>query len=111
MIPGVFGAQAVCSPRPSGPAAPGVQASSMMSTLTPFRIPVADLLRRPGTSRAEHVEASLPGVGSTGAEVPPDQPVRVDVTLERVPDGIVVRGSVKAPWQASCSRCLAPVAG
>jgi uncharacterized protein len=35
----------------------------------------------------------------------------VDATLERVSDGIVVRGTVSAHWVAACSRCLTPVEG
>jgi uncharacterized protein len=82
-----------------------------MTLATPLRIPVADLLRRPGASRPEHIETSVADVRGTGAEVPVDRPVVVDVTLERVSDGIVVRGSIGAHWQAACSRCLAPVEG
>jgi uncharacterized protein len=83
----------------------------MTSTHTPFRIPVADLLRRPGASRAVATAGPLPGLASPGAEVPEGMPVTVDVTLERVSEGIVVRGTVAAHWQAACSRCLAPVEG
>jgi uncharacterized protein len=82
-----------------------------MSTSSPFRIPVADLLKRPGASRPEHVRAPLADLAAPSAEVPADQPVDVDVTLERVSDGFVVRGTVRAPWQAACSRCLATVEG
>ena len=82
-----------------------------MATATPFRIPVADLVKRAGASRALDVEAPLSGLAATGAEVPADAPVRVHGTLEQVSDGIVVRAAIDAPWQAACSRCLAPVTG
>jgi len=82
-----------------------------MPTTTPLRIPVADLLKRPGAARPEVVEALLADLAGPGAAVPADRPVEVDVLLERVPDGIVVRGTVAAPWTAVCSRCLAPVEG
>jgi uncharacterized protein len=82
-----------------------------MPTSTPFRIPVADLLKRPGASRAEQVRAPLADLRGPGAEVPAAIPVDVDITLERVSEGIVVRGSITAPWQAVCSRCLTPVHG
>ena len=59
---------------------------------------------------AVDVSGALPLV-SPGAEVPIDGVVHFDVTLERVPDGIVVRGTVEAPWTAACSRCLAPLGG
>ncbi len=46
-----------------------------------------------------------------GAEIAADRPIVVEVTLERVSDGIVVRGTVSAGWEAACSRCLVPVGG
>jgi uncharacterized protein len=82
-----------------------------MSSAQPFRIPVADLLRRPGASRAVTVEAPLADLAGPGSGIAADQPISVAVTLERVSEGVVVRGMVEAEWSASCSRCLAPVAG
>ncbi len=82
-----------------------------MATPNPFRIPVADLLKRHGAARPERVSAPLAALCGQGAEVPADRPIDLDLTLERVSDGIVVRGRVHAPWQAACSRCLAPVEG
>ena len=43
--------------------------------------------------------------------MPDDEPVRVEGTLERIGEGMVVRGTVHAPWRAGCSRCLQPVEG
>jgi uncharacterized protein len=77
----------------------------------PLRIPVADLLRRPGASRAVTAAGPVDGLRTGATEVPPEQPVAVDVLLERVAEGIVVRGSVRAEWRAQCSRCLEPVSG
>ena len=82
-----------------------------MPTTSAFRIPVADLLRRPGASRAVRVAAPLVDVRGPGAEVPADRPVAVDLTFERVPEGLVVRGTVTARWEAACSRCLTSVGG
>ncbi len=79
--------------------------------MTPFRTNVADLLHRPGSRRALRLEAPLPGLAVTGSAVPDDAPVAIDVLLERVPEGIVVRGVVRAPWDGPCSRCLRPVTG
>jgi uncharacterized protein len=82
-----------------------------MATPSPFRIPVADLLRRSGSSRALQLEAPIAGLAGPGAEISADQPIVLDLSLERVSEGIVVRGTVRAHWNASCSRCLAPVGG
>lgn len=77
----------------------------------PFRINVADLLKRPGAQRAVSVVAPLAGLEGPGSAVPADVPLGLDLTLERVSEGIVVRGSVRARWTAPCSRCLSPVGG
>jgi uncharacterized protein len=82
-----------------------------MATISAFLIPVADLVRRPGASRQVSVEATLADIRGPGAEVPNERPIAVDVTLERVPEGLVVRGTIKAGWEAACSRCLAPIGG
>jgi uncharacterized protein len=72
---------------------------------------VTDLLRRPGAKRAVHLEAPVLDLGAGGVVVPPDRPVRIDAVLERIPEGIVVRGEVDVAWTAECSRCLSPVEG
>jgi uncharacterized protein len=82
-----------------------------MPTTSAFRIPVADLLRRPGASRAVRVAAPLADVRGPGAEIPADRPIAVDLTFERVPEGLVVRGTITTRWDAACSRCLVPVGG
>ena len=82
-----------------------------MTTTSPFRIPVANLLRRPGAARSIQAEGVLADVRGPGAEVTAERPIAVDLTLERVSEGMVVRGTITAPWDAACSRCLAPVGG
>ena len=53
-----------------------------MTTLTPFRIPVADLVRRPGASRSVHVAAPLADMGVLGSAVPADAPITADLTFD-----------------------------
>jgi uncharacterized protein len=79
--------------------------------MSALRQNVADLLHRPGSRRGIHLEEPVPGLVSTGAGVADDEPVVVDLLLERVPEGIVVRGTARARWTAACSRCLRPVGG
>jgi uncharacterized protein len=74
-------------------------------------VPVADLLRRPGTAREEHREAVLDGLAVSGSAVAEGEPVVVDVHLESVNEGIVVTGHVRAPWGGECRRCLRSVEG
>jgi DUF177 domain-containing protein len=69
-----------------------------------LRIDVADLLAHPGTRRDVRVSAPVEGLTGSAARV--TAPVEVEVTLERIPDGIVVRGTVTSTWQGQCSYCL-----
>jgi uncharacterized protein len=82
-----------------------------MSVSTGLRIIVADLLRRPGAQRAVQIDAPLDDLSAGPIAVPPDAPVHVEATLERIPEGIVVRGEVDVQWAAECSRCLRPLVG
>ena len=74
-------------------------------------VPVADLLRRPGSVREEHRQAVMDGLVVSGTAVPDASPVTVDAHLESVNEGIVVTGHVRAPWRGECRRCLRPVEG
>jgi uncharacterized protein len=82
-----------------------------MSVSTGLRIIVADLLRRPGAQRDVHLDVPLDDLASGAVFVPPDAPVHVDAKLERIPEGIVVRGEVDVQWASECSRCLRPIDG
>jgi uncharacterized protein len=75
----------------------------------PLTIGVADLLRRSGNIRAEHLEAVLDELAVTGSQVPDGEPVQLDVRLESVNEGVVVAGTLAAPWEGECRRCLQPV--
>src|SRR5690242_16348434 len=80
-----------------------------MSETNALRVSVADL-RRPGAAR--DLDVTAPVTGLTGdVDIPHDQPVHAQLHLERVSDGIVVRGEIQAHWHGVCSRCLAPVDG
>ena len=70
---------------------------------------VADLLRRPGQWREESLEALVDGLRVTGSEVPEGAPVHLDLRLESVNEGVVVKGTTAAPWVGECRRCLRPV--
>jgi len=83
----------------------------MPSTSTTLRIPLAAALRHPGNARPVALTARLDDLSGVAAEVVPGSPIEVDLVLERVPEGIVVRGTLTATWGAACSRCLEPVSG
>jgi uncharacterized protein len=77
--------------------------------MTALRLDVADLLTHPGARREERLAVPVPRMTNSAASVPDDEPVTLDLVLERVPDGIVVRGTIATRWRAECSVCLGDV--
>jgi uncharacterized protein len=75
----------------------------------PLVIGVADLLRRPGNHRDDHVEAVLDGLAVTGSHVVEGAATELDVRLESVNEGVIVKGVIHAPWEGECRRCLCTV--
>ena len=76
--------------------------------MTGLRIDVADLLTHAGTRRALRLDAAVADLVGSSARVP--DPVRLDLVLERIPDGIVARGTVAGSWVAQCSEGLEDLA-
>jgi uncharacterized protein len=72
--------------------------------MSELRIDVADLLRHPGARRDITIRGDVDALRGSSAMI--DGPVLVEATLERISDGIVVRGEVTARWAAECSVCL-----
>jgi len=72
-----------------------------------LRIDIADLLAHPGARRPVALRQQLDGLEGTSARVPSTEPIDLDLVLERIPDGVVVRGRVTTVWAAECSVCLA----
>lgn len=85
--------------------------------MDPFIIPVASLLRVPGTSQPARFEApfdpdGLYGATSLGAaEVVPGADVAVDLVLTSFLGGIEAKGRLRVEWQALCRRCAKDVTG
>src|SRR5262249_35902840 len=73
-------------------------------SMSALRIDVADLLTHPGARRPLQLEAALDDLGTPVARIV--EPVRLDLVLERVPDGVVARGELHARWEGECSTCL-----
>jgi uncharacterized protein len=78
---------------------------------TRTRVDVADLRRHPGERREVHLERSFDDLRVGDVEVPPDQPVALDVVLEAVQGGVEASGRAAARWRGPCRRCLEPVVG
>jgi uncharacterized protein len=73
-------------------------------TMPGLRIDVADLLSHPGSRREVNLDEALDALAGTSARI--DEPVHVAIVLERIPEGIVARGTISATWHAQCSTCL-----
>lgn len=69
---------------------------------------VRDLLEHPGSSRKVHVAKEFEDLGTELVRVPADAPVRLDILLESVVEGILVSGPVSGRMTMSCARCLRP---
>lgn len=76
--------------------------------MSALRIDVADLLTHPGARRPFHLEVAVEALGTKVARIA--EPVRLDLVLERVPDGIVARGELHARWEGECGTCLRELA-
>ena len=67
---------------------------------------VRDLLGQPGASRRVSVAEPVEGLATELATVPPDVPVRADLLMESVVEGILVSGPVSGRISYRCARCL-----
>jgi uncharacterized protein len=77
-----------------------------------MRVPVTGLVGRPGERRSLVVDVAPEEFGDepwgpTFEELVGD--VALDLTLESITEGILVRGTVRVTPRASCARCLTPV--
>ena len=85
-------------------------ASSALDPRAPLVLDTRELGRRPGSMRA--VQRTIEAPGDWHLElvrVPAGSPVRLDLRLESVMDGVLVSGTVEVTVSAECGRCLDPV--
>jgi uncharacterized protein len=71
-------------------------------------IDVRHLVDRPGATRSVQVVEPVGGLRLELAAVPEDAPVRADLLLESVVEGILVSGPISGRARLSCARCLRP---
>jgi uncharacterized protein len=72
---------------------------------------VAGLRKVVGTRRAERRQGPIEDLECSASAVPAGAVVVADVVLESALGGIAVTGTVLAPWEGECRRCLAPASG
>lgn len=82
-----------------------------MSRRSEFTAHVGDLRRHLGTRKEIVREGPVSGLTVVDARVPRSADVRIDAVIESIPDGVVVTGTVQAPWEGVCRRCLEEVEG
>ncbi|HLI15612.1 MAG TPA: DUF177 domain-containing protein [Acidimicrobiales bacterium] len=76
-----------------------------------FVVEVAAVRREPGARRRLALEGVVEGLEVSGSHVPAGRSVRFDGLLEALHGGVLVTGTVRAPWEGPCRRCLEPAGG
>jgi uncharacterized protein len=79
---------------------------------SPFVLDVSRLGLRPGSMIT--FTQTVPSPSRIGVEliaIPEGAPVELDLRLESVSEGVLVSGTVSAPTEGECARCLTPVTG
>ena len=66
---------------------------------------VRDLVAKPGASREVHLAQAVEGLRTPVVEADTD-PVRMDLMLESIVEGILVTGPVSGRMTLRCARCL-----
>jgi uncharacterized protein len=79
---------------------------------SPFVLDISRLGMRPGSmiTFAETVQAPS-RIGIELIAIREGAPVELDLRLESVSEGVLVSGTVSAPTEGECARCLTPVTG
>ena len=79
---------------------------------SPWLVPIADLLRHPGSKREVTAAGPMGDVAVTASRVPDGTETAFSGVIESLDGGAVrVRGRVVAHWEGECRRCLGPAAG
>ena len=69
-------------------------------------IDVRDLVGRPGASRVEQVAGTIEDLRTELAGVSDDAPIRGEVVLESLTEGILASGRLEGSFALRCARCL-----
>jgi uncharacterized protein len=77
----------------------------------PLRVNTAELLRRPGTEKVIELGATTAELGVEHPAYRTDARVELQLHLDSMSDGLVVRGSLVVPWHGVCRRCAVEVGG
>ncbi|MCK9894654.1 DUF177 domain-containing protein [Frankia sp. AgB32] len=76
----------------------------------PLVLDTRELGRRPGSMKRVQTQAKLPaGFGTEMMWAPEGAQATLDLRLESVIEGVLVSGTVVAPLEGECARCLDPL--
>lgn len=82
----------------------------MATPVSPFLIPVHELMHRPGAMRELDLDLPAPEqLGAGAAYVREGDSVELDVRLEGLHDGILVSADIRTTVSGECVRCLDPL--
>lgn len=86
---------------------------STLDPRAPFVLATHELGRRPGSTQKVSLTVPAPADLGLGAVVgvPEGTEIELDLRLESVMEGVLVSGTVRAPYTGECVRCLEPVDG
>ena len=76
-----------------------------------LRVNSLELLRRAGTEREVELTTDIGALGLDDPRLAPGTPVHVQLHLESLTDGIVVKGAITTEWHGVCRRCALPATG
>jgi uncharacterized protein len=74
-------------------------------------IDVRDLIEEPGAARRLRIERPVEGLKTELVQVPADAPVRAELLLESVVEGILASGELTGTYELTCARCLTSFEG
>ncbi|RLP06786.1 YceD family protein [Propionibacterium australiense] len=84
--------------------------STHLDARDPLVLDTHELARQAGALRELHDTVEAPAdLGIEVIGVPEGAPMRLDLTLESVVEGVLVTGAVQVPLAGECSRCLDPI--
>jgi uncharacterized protein len=88
------------------------KAAARRASRSPLVINISRLGRRPGSMMT--FAETLPNPSRIGLDligVAEGAPLKLDLRLESVSEGVLVTGTVSAPTSGECARCLTPITG
>jgi uncharacterized protein len=89
-----------------------VNAAARRASRAPLVINISRLGRRPGSMMTFSETVPSPSrIGLDLIGIDEGAPLKLDLRIESVSEGVLVSGTVSAPTAGECARCLTPITG